>query len=246
MNKQPIVILGGMGPEASAYLYDLLIKQSIELFGAKNNEDFPEIILHSIPVPDFISSDRREQEALEMLQHRVKMLNKLNPLCMAIACNTAHVLLDDLLQVSKSPFVSMVDETIRTIKQTEVNSIGLLGTPSTIRSNIYQDAFERVGIKTVTLKEDKLTMLEKIIRNVISGDTHKKDKSILRRLSDLLISGGAQAIVLGCTELPLVFPKDYRKKVFNSVEILSIALLKKYYSQNQKKNSRSLNQPLPL
>ena len=77
MRKRPIAIIGGMGPEASVYIYNLLIKQSIDLFGAVNNEDFPEIIIHSMPVPDFISSDERQDEALEMLKKRVTEINKL-------------------------------------------------------------------------------------------------------------------------------------------------------------------------
>src|SRR3989344_8422498 len=108
MRKRPIAIIGGMGPEASVYIYNLLIKQSIDLFGAVNNEDFPEIIIHSMPVPDFISSDERQDEALEMLKKRVTEINKLDPLFIAIACNTAHILLYNLHNVLHAPFLSMI------------------------------------------------------------------------------------------------------------------------------------------
>ena len=59
MNKnKALFIIGGMGPEASGYLYNTLINLAIKKFGARNNDDFPEIILHSIPVPDFISKNK--------------------------------------------------------------------------------------------------------------------------------------------------------------------------------------------
>lgn len=233
MEKRPIAIIGGMGPEASAYFYNILIKQSIDLFGAVNNDDFPEIILHSIPVPDFISSNKRTNEALEMLKERIVKLNKFNPLCIAIACNTAHILLDNLQKVAHSPFTSIIDEVVKAVKKDGFTTIGLLGTPSTIKSNIYQDAFGKVGINTITLNNNMLNILERIIRNIIAGKTKKEDQLILKRFSDLLISKGAQSIVLGCTELPLIFPKNYKKKVYNSLKILSQVLLHKYYSQNQ-------------
>ena len=91
--KKAIAILGGMGPEASAYLYRVLIESSIKHFRARNNDDFPEILLYSIPVPDFISSDINRSEALKMLKERVKQINSLSISSLCLACNTAHVLL---------------------------------------------------------------------------------------------------------------------------------------------------------
>src|SRR5436853_459051 len=99
-NKSSIGILGGMGPEASVYMYKTLIELSVKHFGAKNNDDFPEIILHSIPVPDFISNTRSKNTALKMLMDSVMDFNKLNISCLSIACNTAHLLLSDLQKVS--------------------------------------------------------------------------------------------------------------------------------------------------
>ena len=101
--KKAIGILGGMGPEASAYMYSTLIDLAILRFGAKNNDDFPEIILHSIPVPDFISNEKQKAKALLMLKKRVKNINRMPILFLAIACNTAHVLLPQLQVISKKP-----------------------------------------------------------------------------------------------------------------------------------------------
>ena len=94
--KQSIGILGGMGPEASLYMYKLLIQFSIKYFSAKNNDDFPGIILHSIPVPDFISNRSERQIAFEMLKQRIIQTNNCNILYLAIACNTSHVLIKKL------------------------------------------------------------------------------------------------------------------------------------------------------
>jgi aspartate racemase len=107
--------------------------------------------------------------------------------------------------------------------------VGLLGTPSTIRASIYQDAFNKEGIETLVPSESNFLNIEKAIRNVISESTTREDRQTLKEIADYLKRGGAEAIVLGCTELPLIFPQKYSLPVYNSVEILSLALLRKYY-----------------
>lgn len=231
IRKGAIGILGGMGPKASSYLYETLIDLSVKYFGAKNNDDFPEIILYSIPVPDFISSSEKKEKALKMLVARVKSLNKLNLLCLSIACNTAHVLLDKLQDNSKAPFVSMIDEVVKTLGNT-YKTVGLLGTPSTIEYNLYQNALKKVKILTITPNTQQIKTLEQIIRNVLAGKLVKQDTQKLIKIADSLKKRGAKGIILGCTELPLVFPKKYDLPIYNSVKILAMALLQKYYKQN--------------
>lgn len=59
--KKVIGILGGMGPQASARLVQILVEMSTKEFGAKNCDDFPEIVLDSIPIPDFISDKKKKE-----------------------------------------------------------------------------------------------------------------------------------------------------------------------------------------
>lgn len=227
--KKAIAILGGMGPEASVYMYKLLIEKAISEFGAKHNDEFPEIILHSIPVPDFISSNHKRDEALKMLRERVRALNKMDISCIGIACNTAHVLLKDLREVSKAPFVSMIDEVASQVKKDKIKQIGILGTPSTLRERLYEEKLEGYGIASLPASEYTYTRLEIIIRNVIAGKNTKQDTSTLVTLANELLRRGAEGIILGCTELPLVFPSTYKLPVYNSVAILATALLRRYY-----------------
>jgi len=229
MNRKIIGILGGMGPEASGYLYKLLIDLSIKHFNAKQNDDFPEVLIHSIPVPDFISSNKKRGEALQMLVERVQCLNKLNVSCLSIACNTAHVLLDDLRKNSDAPFVSMIDEVVQIVKDNNHKTVGLLGTPSTIRYQLYQKALEVDGILTIIPNTQQIKTLEQIIRNILAGELLIQDTKKLKNIADSLRNKGADGIILGCTELPLVFPSRYPLPSYNSVEILALALLRRYY-----------------
>ena len=167
-----------------------------------------------------------------MLKTRVRDASKLNISCLSLACNTAHLLLDDLQRVSKVPFVSMIDEVVKSIVEDQVTTVGILGTPSTIRLKLYQSALDKHGIKSILPSQSQIKVLEKIIRNIIKGELKQSDTQKLKKIADYLQNKGVEAVVLGCTELPLVFPTGYKLPVYNSVEILAEALLHKYYGQN--------------
>jgi aspartate racemase len=232
MKKGAIGILGGMGPQASAYMYRFLIDVAKSKFNARNNDDFPEIILYSIPIPDFISSLENKEQALKMLKEKVGILNSFNVSCLSIACNTVHMLIPNLQELSKTPFVSMIKEVAVAVKKQNLKKIGLMGSISLINSGIYQDALGKLGIETVLPNKTELKKLANISRNIIAGKNITKDKVILKKIAESLKQKGAEGIILGCTELPMVFPGKYSLPIFNSVEILSMALLRKYYKFN--------------
>lgn len=226
IKKKIIAILGGMGPQASAYLLDVIIGLSIKKFGT-NNDDFPEILLDSIPIPDFISNDSRKMESLRILRNRVKFLNIINPSCLVIACNTAHIFLDDLRKISKAPFISIIEEVVDAVVRTNLKRVGILGTPMAIKSRLYQKALHDLNIRCIEPKNDELKILEKIIRNVIAGLSDNNDNRMLISITNNLMKRGAQGIILGCTELPLIFPVKQNFPVFSSLNIIAKALLEK-------------------
>lgn len=229
MKNKTIGILGGMGPEASGYLYTLLIEKSARDFGAKNNEDFPNIILNSASVPDFISSKKNRDKTLQTLKEKVIELNKLSITYISIACNSAHILFDELQSVSNIPFISIIDVVIAKVMQSSIKSIGILATPATLRAKLYQEALLKIGIKSIVPTTKEIKQLEQIIRKVISNSYSSKDKKVLTEIALSLEDRGAEGIILGCTELPILFPKKFTLPSYNSVEILAEVLLQKYY-----------------
>lgn len=164
-----------------------------------------------------------------MLKQRVELVNDSNASCLSIACNTAHVLLPKLKKISKVPFVSMIEETVKKVHKDGRKKVGLLSTPSTIKYSLYQDALNKYGIFVIIPSDEQLKILERVIRNVLKNKIIIKDINDLKRIADGYKKKGAEGIILGCTELPLVFPKDYSLSVYNCVEILAMALLRKYY-----------------
>lgn len=228
-SKKAICILGGIGPQASLYMCKLLIEMSVKHFGVKNNEDFPEIILDSIPIPGFIANDYEKGIALKILKQKVIQLNNCNILHFGIACNTAHILLNDLQAVSKTPFLSMIEEVVKQVNKDKIKKVGLLASPSTIKYNLYQEALKAINVATMVPSDKEQESFETIVKNILEEKVTIRDRRKLLLVANSFKKRGAQGIILGCTELPLLFPSKYILPVYNSVEILAMALLRKYY-----------------
>ncbi|OGH16990.1 MAG: hypothetical protein A3C30_01930 [Candidatus Levybacteria bacterium RIFCSPHIGHO2_02_FULL_40_18] len=235
-NKGSIAILGGMGPQASAKLLEVLFDVCVKDFGAKSDSDFPEVILNSVPVPNFISDRKNSEFALKILEKRVKKLESFNPVCFGISCNTAHVLLDNLQSKTNVPFVSIIDEVAKKVTDSKIKKIGLLGTPVTIDSALYQNALKKQKIEIIVPSRERSKIVEDIVRKVLRGKADVKDAQQLSKVAKSLKRNGAQGIILGCTELPLIFSKTFPMLVFDSIEILAKGLLRKFFETDLKNN----------
>ncbi|MDP3726951.1 MAG: amino acid racemase [bacterium] len=226
-------MIGGMGPQASAKLLEVLIEVCAKDFGAKSDSDFPEIILNSVPVPNFITDKKNIKTVLGILKSRVKKIENFNPSCFGIACNTAHVLLKDLQTNTAVPFVSIIDEVAKKVAEAQIGKVGLLATPVTIDSGLYQKALAKKNISAVIPSNRDRKIVESIIWNVLAGRANDIDGKRLVLIAETLVKRGAQGIILGCTELPLVFPKDASLLIFDSIDILARALLQRFFESKQ-------------
>ncbi|HPR09397.1 MAG TPA: aspartate/glutamate racemase family protein [Candidatus Saccharibacteria bacterium] len=197
-----ILILGGMGPQASVYAHMLLLKAATKN-GAVNNEDYPRITHLSVNVKDFIGSPVFRDEACNYLARCLRGVDTTSVDAAFIACNTAHVLQSELESASGLQFTSLVDTTAEAITDYgHVKSLGILATPSTLKSGLYSSRLSKITTVIEPTAESS-RKLELIIRDVIGGGD---ETSIARRLGDevnALIERGAQRVVLGCTELSL-------------------------------------------
>lgn len=233
MSKKIIGILGGMGPQATAEFYRILIDKSIREYGAVNNDDFPSVIIDSVPVPDFISSQEHLSQAQTMLIDRTRRLNAYGVGRIGIACNTAHILLDDLRAVSRVPIVSIMDEVAHIITQKKISRVGLLASPVTYRTKLFQASLENTAT-VITPNMKTQSDLDDLIRAVISGKSIKALKTIAYPLIEFFIhKQRVEAIILGCTELPLIVDTPMSVPIISSLDILANNLLTYYYGEKK-------------
>ena len=123
-NLKKIGILGGMGPEASANLYKLIIRLSQEKYDAKQDPDYPPMIINSIGLRGFDETGiTNEDLVLEQLISENNVLYKAGCSFIVMACNTIHYFIDELRKNSKIPIISIIEETVKNIKQDNINKI---------------------------------------------------------------------------------------------------------------------------
>jgi len=227
---RPIVILGGMGPQASLRFQELLIQKS-ESYHNGNGDEYPFIVHFSLPVIDFISDESAKQDAITTISRLTRPIEALKPQQITLACNTAHLLIPDIPLLQNARFKSLIEATAQVIADDGIKKIGLLGSPTTIRSGLYTAALNTRGVSVISPNVRQQKALEQCIRAVIAGSAQSTDAEALLDIAMSLVKQGAQAIVLGCTELPLLFPKkESPAPYYDTLEVYAQAVIDRYYS----------------
>ena len=206
-----------MGPEATAELYLRLI-QAFQARGAVYDEDFPSIYIYNLPAPDIAE---KENDILDLLKNGLGKLRKMGSEILAVPCNTATCIIDR--NVNIGGFVSIVKETVRKVKEYRYKKVGLLCTKLTLKTEAYQSLLKNEGIEFVLPTEKEREEITGIILNILSGKKLPADKLILERIAYRMIEKGAETIILGCTELPLVF-KNSTIRTIDTLQILAEAI----------------------
>ena len=227
-----IGILGGMGPHASLRFCEELIRLSMEQHGAKRNADFPHFLLSNLPVSDFIADRSDEERAVAMVEEEAKRLEIAGADFLVIACNTMHLHIDRFRAAVTIPFLSMVDAVVREVLADGSKRVGLLGSLTTMSSNLYLP-LERAGVETIVPLPKQQHELVDIILRIIEGKKTDDDREHVRAIISGLRHRGAEGVILGCTELPMLFQKtDNRNNgvIYDSLSILARASAEKMYA----------------
>lgn len=137
-NYKKIGIIGGMGPESTALLYQQVVKSFQDRFGAYKDQDFPEMLIHNLPIPDITVDVRQEELVRKILSRSVHFLEQSGSELIAFPCNSLNYFVDYLSSQTDIPLVSIVEETCKTIRQRNPSEILLLSTPTTFEKGLYQ------------------------------------------------------------------------------------------------------------
>lgn len=211
-NIKKIGILDGMGAFAGARFFQMTLEKITQ-----NHLAFPEIILNAVSVEDFISDQSKIIPAQKILSSRVRTFNRQNVSMVVMARNTAHILHSKLSSISKAPFPSIIDLVVKRAVDKKLKNIGILASPMTIKTKLFENSLRKAGLNPSTPDQSFQNFLEKIIRNVISNSvTQSEIKLFELKTKKFITRHRLDGLILGCTELPLAFPKSK----FNHIEIL--------------------------
>ncbi len=224
MRDRIIGILGGMGPEATA---DLLLEIT-HLTPATKDQDHIRVLIYSNPkIPDRTRAIVGEgEDPLPTLIETARVLESGGAGVLAIPCNAAHHYVPMIQCSIGIPVLHMIEETCSELKATRppASSVGLLATTGTIRSSVYRSACARAGLRLLAPEQSEQDRLDAAVLDVKGGVNRFAAGETFESIGEQLIGRGAEAVILGCTEIPLVFRADkVRYRIVNPTRVLARA-----------------------
>jgi aspartate racemase len=219
MHKK-IGIIGGLSPESTVSYYLHITRRYVERFG---DYGYPDIIIYSVNLEKYHKwrSQNRWDLVAEDLIVSAKCLQKAGADFGLIATNTMHKVFDVVEDEVDFPLIHLIDVTAVKAKEMGLKKLGLLGTRYTMSDGFYHDRIAQSGLTAIVPQpEDQIIIHKIIVEELVRGRLIEESKAEYLRIINELTGRGAEGIILGCTEIPLlVNPQD------SSVPLLDTAII---------------------
>lgn len=196
-----IGLVGGMSWVSTVDYYRLINQGVNDRIGGLN---FAECIIYSLNFGDIQIVNWNN--SFELLYRACLSLKNSGAECIVLCANTAHQFIEQLEAKIELPFINIVSETARIIEGKRLTKVGLLGTKYTMEMDFFKDGLMQKGIECIIPKSEstrefiQLTLRDELGKGICKSKTKEAYLSIINEL----MKDGAQGIVLGCTELPLI------------------------------------------
>lgn len=198
-------LVGGMGPESTIpYYHDIV-------FGVQDRvgkQFFPNLTIESVNVFEILGlcEERKYEELTDYLLRAVNNLARSGADFAALSANTSHIVFDRLQELSPIPLISIIESTCNEAEKRNLKKIGLLGTVFTMKEDFYKQPFCRKGINIVVPSDEEMDYVnQKISSELEYGIVEEETLEYFRKIiSRMQREEKIEAIILGCTELPLL------------------------------------------
>lgn len=221
--QKVVGIIGGMGPLATVDLMTKIISYTPAMIDQEH--------LHVIADSNSQIPDRTTAilgQGMDPAPHMVESAKRLENAgadFLIIACNTAHYFYDIVKKSVTIPILHMPLETARFLNENSFQKVGLLATDGTIQTKLYQHNCQSLGIEVIEPDFDMQKEVMEGIYAIKSGNLAKGD-FFLSAAASALKNSGAEAIIAGCTEIPLVLKSTPDICVVDPTEILAKAAIR--------------------
>jgi len=215
-----IGLIGGTGWQSTLDYYRIMNETTMERTGGRH---FAKIVLISLDfkqVEQFIINNDFKGLSLMMVK-TAQSLEKAGAELMMIGANTMHLFAPEVQQSINIPLVHIADVTIRKIKEKGLDKIGLLGTKFTMEHDFYKDRIRENGIGVLVPESSDRDFIQNTITSELFQAILKPEsKQRFLNIIESLVTRGAQGIILGCTEIPLLIKQnDCKVPVFDTTDI---------------------------
>lgn len=202
MSNKTLGVIGGLGPMATAHFMALVTHMT----DAQADQQHLNMIIYSAPsIPDRTAHilDHSQPSPLPDMLRIGQTLAQQGAEYIAIPCITAHFFLDALEQGIPVPLINGVRETVCHLKENGIRKVGIMATSGTLRAGIFRRELENQGLEALIPGEEAQShVMHLIFNNIKAGLPAEMDR--FTAAADALRDAGAEAIILGCTELSLI------------------------------------------
>lgn len=188
-------VLGGMGPAATL---DFLAKLQAATPVSREQDHLRVLVDINPKVPD---RNVDGSDPGPVLAAMAAGLRASGAQVLAIACNTAHAYAEDV-RASGLPLIDMLETAGLAARAQGAGVVGVLGT--SLALGLYRDRFSQLGLEVVTLDDHEQVEFMALLYRIKRGDVGQASRDAMAALAHRLINKGAQAVIAGCTEVPLV------------------------------------------
>ena len=201
--KKTIGILGGMGPLATADLFEKITL----LTEAETDRDHIRVYIDSnARIPDRTAAILAHgEDPVPEMASALRNLEKCGADCIIMPCNTAHYFLPRLQEMTPIPFLSILTAAAEACKaRFPGKTVGILGTTGTLTANLYQTALAEAGVAyQVPNAQEQEALMRVIYQGVKAGKGPDSYRADFLTVLEGMHTRGAEVFLLGCTELPL-------------------------------------------
>ena len=230
MTDQAIIgLIGGMSWESSAQYYRLINEAVRDRLGGVASArtllwsfDFAEI--------EALQHEGRWPELARRLADAARALEAGGAEFLVLCTNTMHREADTIEAAVHIPLLHIADPTAEAIKAAGFTTVGLLGTAFTMEHDFYRGRLEKMHGLTVLTPDadDRLAVHDIIYRELVAGQVLDASREVYRGVIARLIARGAQAVILGCTEIMLLIgPDDSAAPIFDTTQLHALAAVKR-------------------
>jgi aspartate racemase len=227
MTEKVIGVLGGMGPEATLDLFAKIIAHT----PAARDQDHLRVVIDSNPkVPDRTAAILRGGESpVPAMRAGIDALKRAGADFVVIPCVSAHFFVDELQRDAGLQILSMFDVVAEHIHthHPNIRKVGMLATTGTLQGGRFRERLQVSGIESLTPAgpdQERVMLAIYEVKGAPGGRGRAAIAAEIRDIARRLIQRGAQGVVAGCTEIPLVLkPGDLDVPVFDTLTLLARA-----------------------
>jgi aspartate racemase len=216
-----IGLIGGMSWESTREYYRILNEETRRALGGFHSA---KCILYSVDFADIekLQHEDRWEELTAIMVRAAHTLENAGADFILICTNTMHKMADDVQKSIGIPLLHLVDATAEQIRQDDLRKVGLLGTKFTMEQDFYKGRLsDRFGIEAIIPDNEDREYIHQVIYNELcQGIVNQVSREKFIQIINNLIDHGAEGLILGCTEIPLlVNQEDIRVPVYDTTEI---------------------------